>query len=52
MAEDHFDLLANAMNARLAGATQFTRKAVGIVRAALGNEAGGVGAAALAFRAH
>jgi glucokinase len=51
MAEEHFDLFAAAMTARLAGATQFTRSGVGIVRAELGNRAGVVGAAALILRA-
>jgi len=47
MAEEHFDLYAAAIRARLAGATQFTPKAVEIVQAQLGNEAGVIGAAAL-----
>jgi glucokinase len=48
MMEQHFELFAGAMNERLAPATQFTRGAVSIVRAALGNDAGLVGAARLA----
>jgi glucokinase len=47
IAEEHFDLFAAAMNARLARATQFTVSAVELVPAALGNDAGVVGAAAL-----
>lgn len=47
IAEEHFDLFAAAMNARLARATQFTVSAVELVPTALGNDAGVVGAAAL-----
>lgn len=47
IAEEHFELLAEAMNARVARATQFTPAGVRIVRAELGNTAGVVGAAAL-----
>jgi glucokinase len=47
IAGEHFDLLAAAMNARVARATQFTPADVEIVRAELGNDAGVVGAAAL-----
>ncbi len=50
VAEEHFDLFAAAMNARLRGATQFTPQAVEIVRAQLGNAAGMIGAAALVMR--
>ncbi len=46
--EDHFDLFARAMSARLLTATQFSREAMRIVRAGLGNDAGIVGAATLA----
>lgn len=49
MMEEHFDLFAGAMNRRLDPATQFTRAAVRICRAQLGNEAGVVGAAAIAL---
>lgn len=47
IAAEHFDLFAAAMRARLARATQFTVGAIEIVPAALGNDAGMVGAAAL-----
>ena len=47
--EDHFDLFARAMAARVQTATQFTHRAVRIVRAHLGNDAGLVGAASLAL---
>jgi len=50
MMDEHFELFAGAMNRRLDPATQFTRGAVRIVRAQLGNEAGVVGAAAVAMR--
>jgi predicted NBD/HSP70 family sugar kinase len=50
MMDDHFDLFAEAIHARLQSATQFTRDAVSVTRAALGNDAGVVGAAALAFQ--
>lgn len=46
----HFDLFAAAIHERLQPATQFTRAAVSVARAALGNDAGVVGAAALAFQ--
>jgi len=52
IAEAHFELFATAINARLAKATQFTRRGVEVVRAELGNAAGVVGAAALVLRAH
>lgn len=48
--DEHFDLFAAAIDRALAPATQFTRPAVSVVRAALGNDAGLVGAAALALR--
>jgi glucokinase len=47
--EEHFDLFASRINERLAAATQFSRSAVTVVRAALGNDAGLIGAASLAF---
>jgi len=47
IAEEHFDLFVAAMKTRLARATQFTVGAIEIVPAALGNDAGVVGAAAL-----
>ena len=50
MMDDHFELFAAAIHARLQPATQFTRAAVSVARAALGNDAGVVGAAALAFQ--
>lgn len=43
-----FDLYAEAMRAKLAGATQFTRGIGEVVRAELGNDAGVIGAASLA----
>lgn len=46
----HYDRFAAAMNRRLAPATQFTRSAVSIARAQLGNDAGVVGAAARVWR--
>lgn len=49
IAEEHFELFATAMRTRLARATQFPVGAVEIVPAALGNDAGVVGAAALMF---
>jgi glucokinase len=48
--EDHFHLFAPAMRDRLNPATQFTRSAVSIEPAKLGNDAGLVGAAHLALR--
>jgi glucokinase len=50
MMDSHFELFAGAIRTRLQSATQFTRGAVGVVRAALGNDAGVVGAAAIAFQ--
>jgi glucokinase len=49
--EEHFELFAEVMHARLATATQFTHSSVSIVKARLGNDAGLVGAALLAFGA-
>ena len=51
MVDTEFDLFAEAMRVRLAPATQFTRSAVEVVRAVLGNDAGLVGAARLALDA-
>jgi predicted NBD/HSP70 family sugar kinase len=48
--DDHFERFAPAMRERLATATQFTRTAVSVERAELGNDAGLVGAACLALR--
>jgi glucokinase len=48
--DEHFDLFAGAINEQLATATQFTRSGVSVVRAVLGNDAGLVGAASLAFQ--
>ena len=48
--EDQFELFAQVMNARLRTATQFSRDAVKITRASLGNTAGLVGAASIALR--
>lgn len=50
MMDEHFDRFAEAMRGRLDPATQFTRASVRIVRAQLGNEAGVVGAAAVAMQ--
>ena len=47
--DDHFDEFVQAMQRRLDPATQFPRKAVDIVQARLGNDAGIVGAASLAL---
>ncbi len=47
IAEEHFDRFAEAVRARMAPATQFTSARVNVARAVLGNDAGGVGAAAL-----
>ncbi len=49
MGEAHFDLFAAVMRERLSRATQFSAGGVEIVPAALGNDAGVVGAAALMF---
>jgi predicted NBD/HSP70 family sugar kinase len=50
MMGDQFELYADAMRVRLSHATQFTRGAGDIVRAGLGNDAGILGAASLAWR--
>jgi len=47
--DEHFDLFARRIHERLGPATQFSRGAVTVVRAALGNDAGLIGAASLAF---
>lgn len=47
--EEHFDPFAAAMRARVERATQVPKARVEIVKARLGNEAGVVGAACLAF---
>lgn len=49
MMDEHFTLFAQAMNRRLHPATQFTRASVRIAQARLGNEAGVVGAGAVAL---
>jgi glucokinase len=49
--DDQFSRFAAAMNLRLAGATQFSRGAVDIRGAELGNDAGLVGAASVVFLA-
>lgn len=48
--DDHFDLFAAALRPALAATTMTPRGAVEVVRAALGNDAGLVGAAAMAMR--
>jgi glucokinase len=48
--EEHFDLFARAVETRLDKATQFSRRSVSLARAAMGNEAGVLGAASLVFR--
>ncbi len=48
--DDHFDLFAGALKPVLAAATMTPRVHVEVVRAALGNDAGIVGAAAVAMR--
>jgi len=50
MMDEHFDVFATAITQRLSTATQFSRPNVSVVRAALGNDAGLVGAASLVFR--
>jgi glucokinase len=47
--EHHYGLFEPVINQRLRTATQFSREAVDIAQAALGNNAGVVGAASLAF---
>jgi glucokinase len=48
--DEHFEVFAPEARRRLETATMVPRGAVTIVRAALGNDAGVVGAAALAFQ--
>lgn len=48
--EDHYELFAQAIREQLGGATQFTPSGVSIARAALGNDAGIVGAASMAIQ--
>ncbi len=48
--DDHYDLFAQAIHERLERATQFTPSGVSIARAALGNDAGIVGAASMAIQ--
>jgi glucokinase len=50
MMEEHFERFAAAIKERLDPATQFTRRAVDVVQASLGNDAGIVGAACLALQ--
>lgn len=50
MMEEHFDLFAREIERRLAKATQFTPSQVSVARAALGNEAGLVGAGSLVWQ--
>jgi len=50
MMDDQFDLFAQAMKERLSTATQFSRDGVSITRAALGNDAGVIGAASIPLR--
>lgn len=48
--EEHFEVFAAAMRQQISRATQFSSDRVEIVKAELGNEAGVIGAAALAFQ--
>ena len=48
--EEHFDVFAAAIRQQLSRATQFSKDRVEIVKAALGNDAGVIGAASLAFQ--
>lgn len=48
--DEHFDLFAGVIRKRLALGTQFTPAAVSVAHAVLGNDAGIVGAGAIAFR--
>ena len=50
IADEHFDRFAGVIHQRLSTATQFTRSGVTVNRAMLGNDAGLVGAAGVAFR--
>ena len=49
MMDHHFELFAQAIRQRLSTATQFSPAAVTVARASLGNDAGIVGGAMLAF---
>lgn len=48
--EKHFDVFANAMRQQISRATQIPKNVVEIVKAQLGNDAGVIGAACLAFK--
>jgi glucokinase len=48
--EEHFDIFATTMRQQISRATQFSKDRVEIVRAKLGNDAGVIGAACLAFQ--
>ena len=48
--EEHFDIFATAMREQISRATQIPKHSVGIVKARLGNDAGVIGAACLAFQ--
>jgi glucokinase len=49
MMDDQFETFATAMRQRLSKATQFSHAEVSVVRATLGNDAGVVGAASVAW---
>ncbi len=49
--EEHFELFAHAMREQIAPATQVSARRVDILKAELGNDAGVIGAACLAFHA-
>jgi predicted NBD/HSP70 family sugar kinase len=48
--EEHFAVFAVAIRQQIARATQFSKDRVEIVKAGLGNDAGIIGAASLAFQ--
>jgi glucokinase len=48
--EEHFDVFAAAIRQQISRATQFPKDRVEIVKARLGNDAGVIGAASLAFQ--
>jgi hypothetical protein len=50
MMDDQYELFAQEIRERLGRATQFSPSGVSLARAALGNEAGIVGAATMAIR--
>lgn len=52
MMDAHFGLFAGRIRTRIQSATQFRRDSVSVTRAALGNDAGVVGAAAVVFLHH